>query len=71
MNRVSIAIIIFLIFMISIHMMKPAVFYNDAGGFRQFGLGYKHKTVVPIWTAAITLAILSYLMVLYYITYYQ
>jgi hypothetical protein len=68
-HKVSVSIIIFLVIMASIHTIKPAIFYNDAGGFRPFGVGYKHKTVIPIWTASISLAILSYLAVLYYITY--
>jgi len=41
--------------------------YNEDGGFRPFGIGYKHKTVIPIWIASITVAIFSYLAVLYYI----
>jgi hypothetical protein len=68
-NRVSVAIVIFLIIMSIIHIVKPTLFYNDIGGFRPFGLGYRHKTVVPIWTASITIAIMSYLAVIYYITY--
>jgi len=39
--------------------------YNEQGGFRQFGIGYKQKTVIPIWIAAIVLAILSYLLIYY------
>jgi hypothetical protein len=38
--------------------------YTKEGGFRPFGVGYKHKTVVPIWIVAIILAIFSYLAVL-------
>ena len=34
-----------------------------------FGVGYKNKTVLPIWLVAITLAILSYLTILYYLIY--
>lgn len=49
-------------------MIKPSFIYNDDGSFRRFGLGYKSKTVVPIWFVTILIAILSYLFVLYYIT---
>ena len=26
-----------------IHLLKPDLMYNNEGGFRPFGLGYKHK----------------------------
>jgi len=63
-NKVSIAIIIFLISFSIIHAFKPSFAYNSDGGFRPFGVGYKHKTVIPIWIIAILLAIFSYLVVL-------
>jgi hypothetical protein len=30
-----------------IHITKPALMYNDDGGFRPFGVGYRHKTIIP------------------------
>lgn len=48
-------------------MMKPDFAYMPDGSYRQFGVGYKHKTVVPIWLVAISLAIFSYLFVLWLI----
>lgn len=63
-NKVSLAIIIFLIAFSILHMLKPSLCYNKDGGFRPFGVGYKHKTVIPIWILAILLAIFSYLLVL-------
>jgi hypothetical protein len=38
--------------------------YNEEGGFRPFGVGYRNKTVIPIWLVAIVLAIFSYVVVL-------
>ena len=64
LNRVNIAILIFLIAFMIIHVYKPILMYTKEGGFRQFGVGYKHKTVIPIWVVAIILAIFSYLAVL-------
>jgi len=64
MNKVSFAIILFLLAFSIIHYIKPAFAYNTEGGFRPFGVGYKHKTVIPIWIIAIILAIFSYLAVL-------
>ena len=48
-NRLVSAIIIFLIIFCFVHWLKPPLIYNDHGGFRQFGIGYKQKTVIPIW----------------------
>jgi hypothetical protein len=45
--------------------VKPGFAYNDDGGFRPFGLGYRNKTIVPIWVVAIILAIFSYMIVLF------
>jgi hypothetical protein len=47
--------------------MKPGCIYNEDGGFRPFGVGYKHKTVIPIWVVSIILAILCYLVVSAYL----
>jgi hypothetical protein len=68
-NKTSIAIGIFVLLFLSIHAFKPALFYTPEGGFREFGVGYKQKTVVPIWLAAIFIALLSYLAVMYYLIY--
>ena len=48
-------------------MVKPAFLYNIDGSLKQFGLGRKSKTVIPIWFISLILAIFSYLFVLYYL----
>jgi uncharacterized membrane protein YidH (DUF202 family) len=68
-HKLSIAIIIFLILFSIIHMTKPTMLYNDDGSFRQFGVGYRHKTVIPIWSVSIVIAIFSYLFVMYYLAF--
>jgi hypothetical protein len=69
-NKINIAIFVFLLLFVSIHIIKPALFYNEYGGFRPFGVGYSNKTVIPIWAIAIILAILSYLAVITYLAFY-
>jgi hypothetical protein len=64
-NKLSFAILLFLIIFSVIHYLKPALIYNEQGGFRHFGLGYKQKTVIPIWIVSIVLAIMCYLVVYY------
>lgn len=66
-HQVNISILIFMIMFGIIHYLKPSLIYTKEGGFRQFGVGYKEKTVIPIWLVAIFLAILSQLAVMYYL----
>jgi hypothetical protein len=68
-HTINFAIMIFVAMLSIIHIYKPAMMYNEEGGFRPFGIGYKHKTVIPIWVASIILAIFSYLAVLYYLMF--
>jgi hypothetical protein len=63
--KTNIAICLFIVIFMTIHYFKPAIFYTEDGGFREFGVGYKQKTVVPIWLAAIFIAVLCYLAVMY------
>jgi hypothetical protein len=65
MHKSSIAIVLFLVLFSLFHYFKPGFAYGPDGEFRPFGIGYRNKTVLPIWTMAITLAILSYLFVMY------
>lgn len=67
LNIVNISILLFLVLFSIIHYLKPGFIYNKEGGFRPFGVGYKHKTVVPMWLIAIFLAILCYIFVLVYV----
>jgi len=67
--KVPFAILLFLCLFGTVHLWKPAFAYQDNGAYRPFGIGYKYKTVIPIWIIAIILAIFSYLLVLMTIMY--
>jgi hypothetical protein len=64
-----VAILIFLIVFGFIQIVKPGFLYNLDGSIREFGVGYKNKTILPVWLLSIILGILSYLFVLYYLAY--
>ena len=66
-NACSSAILLFLVLFITIQIIKPGFIYKNDGSFRQFGVGWKNKTVIPIWLITIFVAILSYVFVLYYL----
>jgi hypothetical protein len=67
-NITLVAIILFITIFGSIQMMKPACFYNKDGSIREFGIGYKNKTILPIWLLSLVLGILCYLAVMYYVS---
>ena len=64
-----IAVFIFLILFGIINALRPSVIYNKDLSFRRFGIGYKNKTVIPIWLFSIVLAILVYVAVIYFFEY--
>ena len=66
-NITLFSIVLFLVIFGMIQIMKPACFYNRDGSIREFGIGYKNKTIFPIWLFSLILGILSYLAVLYYV----
>jgi len=68
-NTTFFAILLFILFFGIIQIMKPSCFYNQDGSIREFGIGYKNKTIFPIWLLSIVLGIFSYISVMYYISY--
>jgi hypothetical protein len=62
-----ISIILFVFMFGLIVMIKPAFLYNKDGSVREFGIGYKNKTILPIWLLSLVLGIVSYLIVMFYL----
>ena len=63
----AVSIIIYIAVFCLVQVIKPGFLYNDYGSLKQFGLGVRQKTVIPIWLITMILAIFSYLFVLYYL----
>ncbi len=63
-----VAIILFLFLFTLIQMATPAFLYNKDGSLRDFGVGYKNKTILPVWLLSIVLGILSYCVVRFYVS---
>jgi hypothetical protein len=40
--------------------------YNPDGSLKEFGVGFRKKTIIPVWLISIFLAILAYFSVVYY-----
>jgi hypothetical protein len=68
-NLTLVSIILFIIIFGIIQWIKPSFLYHSNGSIREFGIGYKNKTIFPLWLLSILLGIISYLGVLYFITY--
>ncbi len=66
MNPINIAIVIFVLSVGTVAMIKPRFIYNDDGTLREFGLGYRKKTIVPLWLAVIILAIFAYAVAIHF-----
>lgn len=67
-NITLVSIFLFVIIFGIIQMMKPACFYNRDGSIREFGIGYRNKTILPIWLLSLILGILCYLSMMYYVS---
>jgi len=68
-NITLVSIILFIIIFGFVQLMKPNFLYNGDGSIREFGVGYKNKTILPVWLFSILLGILCYVFVLYYIAH--
>jgi hypothetical protein len=66
-NHLLCSIILFLAIFGLIILGNPSYLFNSDGSFRQFGIGYRNKTIFPIWLLAIILGILSYLYIVYFL----
>ena len=69
-NKAFASIVVFLLVFGFIQMLKPSFLYNRDGSLREFGVGYRNKTILPMWLLSIVLGVLSYIFVLYYLATY-
>lgn len=67
-NITLVAVVLFLFAFTVIVYIKPGFLFNKDGSARKFGIGFKNKTVVPIWLVSLILGILAYFLALYFIT---
>ena len=62
---VSLSIFIYICIYLLIMYLKPSFLFNKNGSLREFGIGTRNKTIIPIWFLAIFIATLSYFLVMY------
>ena len=68
-NVVVVAIILYMIVYGIITIWKPAFLYKPDNSLRQFGIGYKSKTILPMWLFALLSGIICYLAAIYYMEF--
>jgi hypothetical protein len=64
-NITLVATFLFIILFSVTYYMKPGFLFLADGSIRPFGVGYRNKTILPLWLYAIILGIFSYLGVLF------
>ena len=66
LNRITMVLLVFIISYGIVVFIQPEMIFNSKYDcLRQFGVGYKNTTIVPLWFVSILFAILSYFIVLY------
>ena len=65
-NKIVVDILIYIILFGLVNLLTPAFMYNPDGSLKEFGVGFRKKTIIPAWLISIFLAILSYFSVVYY-----
>lgn len=65
---VTISILMYICIYMFIMYLKPSFLFNKNGSLREFGIGSRNKTIIPIWFLAIFIATLSYFSVMYYVS---
>lgn len=64
-NPVITSIVLFTMIFFTLQIGQPKFIYNYDGSLKVFGIGYKMKTVFPLWIISIILAILCYVFVMF------
>jgi hypothetical protein len=65
-NKIVVSILIYMILFGLVNLLTPAFMYNPDGSLKEFGLGFRKKTIIPVWLISIFLAIIAYFSVVYY-----
>jgi hypothetical protein len=67
-NKPLSALILFFGLYFLIYLYKPTfLFVKPTNQPREFGIGYKNKTILPLWLFSILLGIISYFIIVYYL----
>lgn len=69
-RKIAIALTLFVLIYGAVYMTRPAfLFVKPSDALREFGIGYKNRTILPLWLFSIILGILCYFAAMYYVTF--
>ena len=58
-------VLYFIIFYIVVYEIKPSFLFSNDGAIKNFGVGYKNKSIIPLWLFTLIIAVFSYLAILF------
>jgi len=61
--KTSLSIFLFVVIFIGLNWYKPSFIFDTDGTVREFGIGRKKKTIIPLWLIVFITAFLSYLTI--------
>lgn len=64
-DKLIIAILIFSTIYSLVQYIEPNFLYKPDGTLREFGVGYRKKTILPLWLFSFILGIFSYIIACY------
>ena len=64
-NKTIASILLYFTIFGIIMYIKPNFIFGRLGELREFGVGSKQKTILPVWLVAIFIGILSYFMIMW------
>jgi hypothetical protein len=67
-NVLTISVLLYVCLYMLIMFLRPNFLFKKNGSLQEFGIGYRNKTIIPIWFLAIFIATLSYFSVMYYVS---
>lgn len=69
-QKIAIALVLFVISYGIVYITRPAFLFTKPSDVpREFGIGYKNRTILPLWLFSIVLGLLCYFIALYYVTF--
>lgn len=66
-NKTLAAIALFFSIYFFVYIWKPKFLFQEPNNLiRDFGVGYKNKTILPLWLFSILLGIICYFIIVFY-----
>lgn len=61
-HRTMCSILLFIVLFYGMQVIHPAFLFHPDGSLRDFGVGYRNKTIMPMWLFSLVLGLMSYVV---------